>query len=136
MAADPRPTLGARRLCTPRVGAGRVGHDRDVSGQRGRRELGRRLGVELGLLRPSHAPRSQLARVSSVGADSSNGELIAATVISSLEFLVVASNVFSDSLWFRLTSPVVALVLLVNPVRAVRLLLQQRRAGRGQPAAR
>ena len=71
-----------------------------------------------------------------MGADSSNGELIAATVISSLEFLVVASNVFSDSLWFRLTSPVVALVLLVNPVRAVRLLLQQRRAGRGQPAAR
>lgn len=67
-------------------------------------------------------------------ADSSHGELIAATVISLLEFLLVASNVLSHSLWRQLLS-VVALILLVNLVRAVRLLGQQRRVDRGGPPA-
>jgi len=113
-----------------------VGHGRGVNGQRGRRDLGHRLGVELGLLKPSHGPRSQLARVLTVGADSSHGELIAGLVWSTLVFVAVASNAFSDSLWLRLTSPVVALVLLVNPIRAVRLLIQQHRAARGRPPTR
>jgi len=118
-----------------RVEACTVGHDRGVNGQNGRRDLGRRVGVELGLLRPSHGPRSQLARVLAVEADSSHGELIAATVISALGFLVVASNVFSDSLWRQLIS-VVALVLLLNPIRAVRLLVRRDRAGRARPPTR
>ncbi len=111
-----------------------VRHDHGVDWQPDRRNWGRRLGVDLGLIRPSQGPRSQLARVIAVGADSSHGELIAATVISLLEFLLVASNVLSHSLWRQLLS-VVALILLVNLVRAVRLLGQQRRVDRGGPPA-
>ncbi len=111
-----------------------VRHDHGVDWQHDRRNWGRRLGVNLGLIRPLHGPRSQLARVIAVGADSSHGELVTATVISFLEFLLVASNVLSHSLWRQLIS-VVALILLVNLVRAVRLLGQQHRSGRGHPPA-
>jgi len=115
-----------------RVEACTVGHDHGVNWQHDRPGLGRRVGVELGLLRPFHGPRSQRARVIAVGADSSHGELIAGLVWSTLTFVLVASNAFSDSLWLRLIL-VVALVLLVNPIRAVRMLVQQHRAGRGRP---
>lgn len=118
-----------------RLAAFTVGHDRGMNGQSGRRNLGHSLGVELGLTRPSHGPRSQLARVLAAGTDSSRSELIAGLVWSTLVFVMVASNVFSDSLWHRLIS-VVALLLVVNPIRAVRLLVRRDRAGRGRPATR
>lgn len=110
-----------------------VGHDRGVNGQNDRRNWGRRLGVELGLVNPPHGPRPQLPRILAVGPDSSHGELIAALVRSGLLIAVLAINAFSDSLWLRLIWPFLALVLLVNPVRAVRLLVQQHRAGPGRP---
>jgi len=126
---------GRRTGVYARLEACPVGHDRGVNGQNGRPGLGRRVGVELGLIRPSHGPRSQLARVLTVEADSSHGELIAGLVWSTLTFVLVASNVFRDMLWLRLIS-VVALVLLVNPIRAVRLLLQRHRADRERPPTR
>jgi len=114
-----------------RLEACTVGHDRGVNGQNAQRGMGRRVGVELGLLRPSHGPRSQLARVLTVEADSSHGELIAGLVWSTLVFVVIASNAFNDMLWLRLTS-VVALSQLVNPTRAVRVLVRRHRADRGR----
>lgn len=77
-----------------------------------------------------------MARVLTVGADSSNGELLAGLVWSIVVFVAVASNVFNGPLWIRVTSPVVALVLLVNPVRAVRMFAQRHRADRRRPPTR
>jgi len=134
MAADPGRRWAFDGCVRPARGL-TVGHDRGVNGQNGRPNLGRRLGVDLGLLRPSQGPRSQLARVLAVEADSSHGELVAGLVWSTLVFVVIASNMFSDSLWLRLIS-VVALVLLVNPIRAVRLLVRRDRADRGHPPTR
>jgi len=71
-----------------------------------------------------------------VGADSSHGELIAGLVWSGLLIAVMAINAFSDSLWLRLSWPFLALVLLVNPLRAVRLLRQRHRADRGRSPTR
>jgi len=70
-----------------------------------------------------------------VAVDSSDGEFVAAVVWGGLLIAVLAINAFSDVLWLRLSWPFLALVLLVNPVRAARLLRQRRGAGRGRPPA-
>lgn len=91
--------------------------------------------MSLGLIKPFRGPRPQLARVTTVGTDSSHGELLAAMVWGGLLIAVLAINAFSDVLWLRLSWPLLTLVLLVNPVRAARLLMQRQRAGRGRPPA-